>query len=142
MPGSAEADKPGGLADKWIVQYVEFIIGHAVLTPPIQRDGRFLAGERVTLGEESFVVTRDEEPPGRRPSQTPGEAAPADVRRVPVVEAWQWPGPVIDREFKWPAPGDGADPAVTASPAKPANRKKPESKRTKPHGRGGRPDPQ
>lgn len=80
------------------IQYVEFALGPAVLTPPIPHGGRFLAGERITLAGEEFVVTEDRLPPadGARPAK-------ADVRRVRVVSVSQWRGALIDREFTWPA---------------------------------------
>lgn len=80
------------------IQLVEFALGRAVLTPPIPHGGRFLAGERITLAGEEFVVTEDAVPPAadtNRPRQT--------VRRVPVVAVSEWRGPLIDREFTWPA---------------------------------------
>ena len=80
------------------IQYVEFALGQAVLTPPIAHGGQFLVGERITLGGEAFVVTRDQAAPtdGKKPTKR-------KVRRVPVVAAAQWQGAWIDREFNWPA---------------------------------------
>ena len=79
------------------IQYVEFAIGQAVLTPPIPHGGRFLVGERITLGGEAFVVTKDQTAPadGKKPLK-------GKVRRIPVVSAAQWQGAFIDREFAWP----------------------------------------
>jgi hypothetical protein len=80
------------------IQYVEFALGQAVLTPPIAHGGQFLVGERITLGGEAFVVTQDQTPPtdGKKPPK-------GKVRRIPVVAAAQWRGAWIDREFNWPA---------------------------------------
>ena len=78
------------------IQLVEFALGQALLTPPIPHAGRFLAGERITLAGEEFVVTRDEFVEPKKPSK-------AAVRRVPVVAAAQWRGALIDREFAWPS---------------------------------------
>lgn len=80
------------------IQYVEFALGQAVLTPPIAHGGQFLVGERITLGGEAFVVTQDQTAPsdGKKPAK-------GKVRRVPVVAAAQWRGAWIDREFNWPS---------------------------------------
>ena len=80
------------------IQYVEFALGHAVLTPPIAHGGQFLVGERITLGGEAFVVTQAQTlpPDGKKPPK-------GKVRRIPVVAAAQWQGAWIDREFNWPA---------------------------------------
>lgn len=79
------------------LRFVEFALGPAVLTPPIAHSGQFLAGERITLGGQAFVVTRDdaESKDGKKPAK-------GAVRRVPVVSAAQWRGAYIDREFIWP----------------------------------------
>lgn len=80
------------------IQLVEFALGRAVLTPPVPHGGRFLAGERITLAGEEFVVTADAIPPG-----SADKPAKPNVRRVPVVAVSEWHGPLIDREFAWPA---------------------------------------
>ena len=79
------------------IQLVEFALGRAVLTPPIPHGGRFLAGERITLAGEEFVVTDDV-----IPAPAGAKSARQAVRRVPVVSVSDWEGPLIDREFVWP----------------------------------------
>jgi len=80
------------------IQLVEFALGRAVLTPPIPHGGRFLSGERITLAGEEFVVTDDVIAAVKGANSTKQA-----VRRVPVVAVTEWHGPLIDREFIWPA---------------------------------------
>ena len=92
------------------MQYVQFIIGQAVLTPPVRHDGDFLAGERITLAGQDFVVTRDDQSTTSRQLRTSDGTRQAQVRRVAVVQASLWDGPLIDREFTWPDSPDGSPP--------------------------------